>query len=61
MAQSCKGLCIRSKSSSHTNCVRFRYKVGQKFCSCCALFLHTKEFTCSCCKTRLRSKPKSKK
>ena len=56
MAQVCKGLCERQKSISFTN--NLRYKIGQKWC---ALFLFTEENTCPCCKTRLRTKARSKK
>ncbi|QLH07475.1 hypothetical protein C5F50_10630 [Nitrosopumilus ureiphilus] len=61
MAQSCKGICTRLKSTHHTSYERLRYGSGQKYCSHCTLFFHTEEFTCPCCKIRLRSKPKSKK
>jgi len=61
MAQICKGICSELKSINTGNRIRFRYRFGQKYCSECALFLDTVEFTCSCCKTRLRSKPKSRK
>jgi len=41
MVQVCKGLCERQKSFSFTN--NLRYKIGQKWCSLCALFLFTEE------------------
>ncbi len=59
MAQTCKGVCERQKPVSFTN--NLRYKTGQKWCSLCALFLLTEENTCPCCKTRLRTKARSKK
>jgi len=59
MVQVCKGLCERQKSLSFTN--NLRYKIGQKWCSLCAFFLFTEENTCPCCKTRLRTKDRSKK
>ena len=59
MTQVCSGLCIRFKSAPLKNSLR--YKVGQKRCSLCALFFITQKNTCSCCKTRLRSRPRSKK
>jgi len=59
MAQICKGICHRLKADSFTN--NLRYKIGQKWCSLCALFFATEEHSCPCCKTRLRSKPRSKK
>jgi len=51
MAQMCRGLCERLRPTSPTN--NLRYKVGQKWCSLCALFFFTEENSCSCCKTRL--------
>ena len=59
MAQTCKGLCERQKPIPFTN--NLRYKIGQKWCSLCALFLLTEENTCPCCKTKLRTKARSKK
>ncbi len=59
MTQTCKGVCERLKPKSLTN--NLRYKFGQKWCSLCALFFFSKEIMCPCCKTRLRSKPRSKK
>jgi hypothetical protein len=58
MAQTCKVACERQKSVSFTN--NLRYKIGQKWCSWCALFLLTEENTCPCCKTGFRTKAKSK-
>ena len=59
MAQTCKGLCIRFKRMSFPS--NLRYKMGQRWCSLCALFFFTSEIMCPCCKTRLRSKARSKK
>lgn len=61
LAQTCRGLCTRFKPTINSDSIRLRYKLGQKYCSQCALFFHTEEFTCPCCKTKLRSKSKSKK
>jgi hypothetical protein len=61
MAQICKGICTRQKISMYSDTVRFRYRLGQKYCSNCALFVFTEEFTCNCCKTKLRSKARSKR
>ena len=41
MVQMCRGLCERLKSTSFTN--NLRYKIGQKWCSLCALFFFTEE------------------
>jgi len=59
MAQTCNGLCIRFKPDSLSS--NLRYKIGQKWCSLCALFFFTTEYICPCCKTKLRSKPRSKR
>ena len=59
MAQMCRGLCERLRPTSPTN--NLRYKVGQKWCSLCALFFFTEENSCPCCKTRLRTSPRSKR
>ena len=61
MAQICKGLCTKLKSSNYSDTVRFRYRLGQKYCSNCALFFFTEDITCVCCKTKLRSKARSKR
>ncbi|HSG82997.1 MAG TPA: hypothetical protein VLA08_00375 [Nitrosopumilus sp.] len=59
MAQTSKGLSERQKLVSFTN--NLRYKIGQKWCSLCGLFLLIEENTCPCSKTRLRTKARSKK
>lgn len=59
MAQTCKGLCLRFKQYSVTG--NFRYSLGQKWCSLCALFMFSERNLWPCCKTRLRSKSRSKK
>ncbi|PIN97967.1 MAG: hypothetical protein COU45_00085 [Nitrosopumilus sp. CG10_big_fil_rev_8_21_14_0_10_33_7] len=58
MAQTCSGICTRLKSDSIPNASR--YSSGQKWCSLCAFFFLTNDHICSCCKTRLRSKRRSK-
>ncbi|TAK19454.1 MAG: hypothetical protein EPO37_04465 [Nitrosarchaeum sp.] len=58
MAQVCSGICVRLKSKSIPT--TFRYQSGQKWCSLCALFFLTNDYICPCCKTRLRSKRRSK-
>ena len=58
MAQICIGLCERLKSNPIRN--NLRYSTGQKRCSLCAYFFHTEESRCPCCKTRLRSKPRTR-
>lgn len=58
MAQTCIGLCDRLKSTSIRN--GLRYLTGQKRCSLCASFFYTEENRCPCCKTRLRTKARSR-
>ncbi|HUU47511.1 MAG TPA: hypothetical protein VMW55_01885 [Nitrosopumilaceae archaeon] len=59
MAQTCNGLCERLKPKGLSN--NLRYTSGQKWCSLCGLFQITEKYVCQCCKTRLRSKPRSKR
>ncbi len=59
MAQKCTGLCDRLKPKGMSN--KLRYQAGQKWCSLCALFFQTEKYVCQCCKTRLRSNPRSKR
>ena len=59
MTQTCTGLCSRFKPNKLPG--NTRYKIGQKWCSLCGLFFFSEEFTCPCCKTKLRSKPKNRK
>ena len=58
MAQTCVGSCERLKSSPMKN--NLRYSTGHKRCSLCAHYFHTKDPRCPCCKTRLRSKARSR-
>ena len=59
MGRTCIGICIRYKSTSIPN--GLKYKLGQKRCSFCSLFMDTEEIRCPCCKVILRTKPKNKK
>ncbi|QLH06240.1 hypothetical protein C5F50_03470 [Nitrosopumilus ureiphilus] len=59
MGQICKGICERLKPNSMPN--NLRYKSGQKRCGLYNCFLEYEGAFCPCCKTRLRSKPRSKK
>ncbi|PBO84888.1 MAG: hypothetical protein COA77_07305 [Thaumarchaeota archaeon] len=70
MAQVCKGLCERYKKELITSKLRqaattltgnLRYGAGQKWCTICSQFFFTDNILCSCCKTRLRSKTRSKR
>lgn len=59
MVQICIGLCERLKTAPMRN--NLRYQAGQKRCSLCAHYFNTEDSRCPCCKTRLRSKPRSRK
>jgi len=59
MVQICIGLCERIKTSPMKN--HLRYRSGQKRCSLCAHYFDTEDPRCPCCKTRLRSKARSRK
>lgn len=52
MGQSCKGICERYKANTVLN--GLRYKLGQKRCSYCEIFIEWKGFRCPCCGTILR-------
>ncbi len=58
MGRTCRGICIYSKGDSISN--GKRYASGQKRCTYCSLFLKTYDIRCPCCKTILRTKPRSK-
>jgi len=58
MAQTCIGLCERLKTIPVKN--GLRYSTGQKRCSLCAHYFYIDSCRCPCCKTRLRSKPRSR-
>jgi len=59
MTQMCTGFCEQYKNESITS-GKARYSTGQKWCTLCAQFFLTSEIFCPCCKTRLRSKSRSK-
>ena len=59
MGQICIGLCEHLKTAPMKN--QLRYRSGQKRCSLCAHYFDTKDPRCPCCKTRLRSKARSRK
>ncbi|QLH09029.1 hypothetical protein DSQ19_05680 [Candidatus Nitrosotenuis sp. DW1] len=58
MAFSCKGICVRYKSQGIEN--GRKYQNGQKRCSHCGLFLNWQETRCPCCRTIMRTRPRSK-
>jgi len=49
----CKGICIRYKASKPNGVSR--YKIGQKRCNICDVYLEWKGLFCPCCNMRLRS------
>ena len=59
MTNSCKGVCRRSRVV--TPITRPRYECGQKFCSICEVFFETESLRCPCCKTKLRTRPRSRR
>ena len=70
MTQVCTGVCERYKKESIVSKLKnyttslpanFRYQSGQKWCTLCSQFFFTKEILCPCCRTRLRSKPRTKR
>ena len=59
MSQVCRGLCAReAPTKMHWG---KRYDSGQKRCSLCDPFFVTPHFLCPCCRTRLRSRPRSRR
>lgn len=59
MAQVCKGVCEHIHAMTYTG--KMHYQRGHKWCACCARFFLVKNIVCPCCKTRLRTKPRSRK
>ncbi len=51
---SCKGMCIRYKTSG-------RYATGNKRCHECNLFIKWDRLLCPCCGYRLRTRPRHSK
>jgi len=58
MAQTCNGLCKYLKAPTMKN--NLRYSTGQKRCSLCAHYFYITDVRCPCCKTRLRSKARTR-
>ncbi len=54
----CKGVCQIHKAEPVLN--RIRYKIGQKRCTNCAIFISVIGVRCPCCKSVLRTGPKNK-
>lgn len=57
----CINLCERYKITTKTP-NSLRYKIGQKWCGNCSLFMYyDDDVKCPCCKATLRIKAKSRK
>lgn len=59
MGRTCRGICVMHKAEPVPN--RVRYKLGQKRCTFCGLFLTTEKIRCVCCQAVLRTKARGKK
>jgi len=56
----CANICERYKVTTKTP-NNIRYKIGQKWCGNCSLFMYYDEIKCPCCKATLRITPKTRK
>ena len=56
----CSSICQRHKINTKTP-NHLRYKLGQKWCGNCSLFMYCDEIKCPCCKATLRTKAKARK
>ena len=57
MAATCRGICRDYESKGIR--MKFKYRAGQKRCTYCGLFIVFEGVRCPCCKTILRTKPRS--
>lgn len=57
--RSCKGICHRYKSSSHS--AHGLYSTGHKRCNICECYFKTKDLRCICCNNSLRTRPRNGK
>jgi hypothetical protein len=58
MGRTCRGICLMYKADPVPN--KVRYKMGQKRCTFCGLFLTTEKTRCLCCQAVLRTKARGK-
>ena len=58
MGRTCRGICLMHKADPVPN--KVRYKMGQKRCTFCGLFLTTEKTRCLCCQAVLRTKARGK-
>ena len=56
----CKGICKKFKAK-RPSVNKSRYKLGQKRCNACAIFLNYNDARCPCCGCKLRTNPRSTK
>ena len=54
----CKDLCITHKAGKPSK-GKLRYKIGQKRCSHCDIFIWCKKLYCPCCGYKLQTKPRN--
>ncbi len=59
MTNSCKGICQNFKATLPPN--KIRYHNGQKYCSVCGFFFTQEGIRCVCCKTKLRTRPRTRR
>nr|WP_083879805.1 MULTISPECIES: hypothetical protein [Nitrosopumilus] len=59
MAFSCKGICDSLMEEPVPS--GLRYKLGQKRCTLCGIFVKTTNLRCPCCNARLRTRSRNKK
>jgi len=57
MAVTCRGICDQFKIRVSTR--QPRYSSGHKRCTLCAAYFTTPDTRCPCCKTKLRTRPRS--
>jgi hypothetical protein len=59
MGRTCRGLCLVHKADAVSN--KIRYKIGQKRCTFCGIFLSVDDVRCICCRAVLRTSARGKK
>ena len=59
MGRTCRNICVLHKAKPVLN--KIRYKIGQKRCTFCGIFLTDEDTRCICCKAVLRTTVRGKK
>ena len=59
MTNSCKGVCDKYRATLPPN--KIRYRSGQKYCSVCSCFFIIEDIRCPCCRTKLRTRPRTRR